>query len=261
MSKLATHLLTLSTATLGSSCCLIQLLLNALGFGCAGFAVLTPYQPLFAALSVTCLGYSIHRNRSSTAVKIAVSALLILLSPYLLAYFNLVGLSSGKEFITGEVRGAKCEGCLNSVKNRLGALENITGVSAQFQRDKSDLQIADVSISASYPISQIILQEALKAEHKLKVISRVSVASDINLPSHLIRTWVVTYTNSSNEPFDESAITLNQKFVSSPHVLHVSVFYEERQHTIVASSSFDPEVVRKIVSQYTKLTVENMYQK
>lgn len=106
----------------------------------------------------------------------AASALLILLSPYLLAYFNLVGLSSSREFISGEgiplpiypfstlplshyclVRGVKCEGCLNDVKTRLGALTNVTGVSVQFQRE-TDSKIADVSISASYPIPQLLLQ-------------------------------------------------------------------------------------------------------
>lgn len=59
----------------GSSCCLLQLLLNALGLGCAGFAALTPWRPVFVALTCAALAASHTRHRSwrqtGTAIVIA----------------------------------------------------------------------------------------------------------------------------------------------------------------------------------------------
>lgn len=58
---------TLGLAVLGgllsSSCCVLQLLLNALSVGCAGFSALTPYRPLFLALTASSLGAAHWRNR------------------------------------------------------------------------------------------------------------------------------------------------------------------------------------------------------
>lgn len=55
------------------------------------------------------------------------------------------------------VQGVKCEGCLNDVKNRMSGIENITGVSVQFQHGKEP-KIADLTISARYQIPQQKLQ-------------------------------------------------------------------------------------------------------
>lgn len=57
------ELFALFSATLASSCCWIQLLLNALKFGCAGFSILTPYRPLFLAL--TCISAILTVRRKS----------------------------------------------------------------------------------------------------------------------------------------------------------------------------------------------------
>lgn len=58
---------TLGLAVLGgllsSSCCVLQLFLNALSVGCAGFSALTPYRPLFLALTASSLGATHWRNR------------------------------------------------------------------------------------------------------------------------------------------------------------------------------------------------------
>eukprot|EP00026_Physarum_polycephalum_P007098 Phypoly_transcript_07152.p2 GENE.Phypoly_transcript_07152~~Phypoly_transcript_07152.p2 ORF type:complete len:123 (+),score=20.70 Phypoly_transcript_07152:462-830(+) len=122
--------------------------------------------------------------------------------------------------------------------------------------------MADVSISASFPIPQALLQRALKEEHKLQVVSRATVISDINLPAHLIHTWVVTYSTKNGDSLDDkSAIALNQDFASLPHVLHVSVFYKEKQHTIVASSSFDSNLISSKVAEYSGLSIATLHQK
>jgi hypothetical protein len=58
---------TLGLAVLGgllsSSCCVLQLALNALSFGCAGFSALTPYRPLFLAATAGGLGLAHWRSR------------------------------------------------------------------------------------------------------------------------------------------------------------------------------------------------------
>jgi hypothetical protein len=43
---------------LSSSCCVIQLALNAMSVGCAGFSVLTPYRPSLIAVTALGLAYS-----------------------------------------------------------------------------------------------------------------------------------------------------------------------------------------------------------
>jgi hypothetical protein len=45
----------ITSALLASSCCPIQIIINTLGFGCAGFAILTPYKPLFLTLTIASL--------------------------------------------------------------------------------------------------------------------------------------------------------------------------------------------------------------
>ncbi len=58
---------TLGLAVLGgllsSSCCVLQLALNAASLGCAGFSALTPYRPLFLAATAGGLGLAHWRSR------------------------------------------------------------------------------------------------------------------------------------------------------------------------------------------------------
>lgn len=46
---------------LSSQCCIIQLALNAMSVGCAGFSVLSPYRPAFLAATTAGLLYT-HRK-------------------------------------------------------------------------------------------------------------------------------------------------------------------------------------------------------
>jgi hypothetical protein len=54
----------LAGGTLASSCCLIQLALNSLGFGCAGFAALDPLRPAALAATAVLLAVAHARHRS-----------------------------------------------------------------------------------------------------------------------------------------------------------------------------------------------------
>src|SRR5689334_13007542 len=50
------------TGLLSSSCCIIQLALNALSISCAGFSVLSPYRPFFLAITGAVIAYTIFHN-------------------------------------------------------------------------------------------------------------------------------------------------------------------------------------------------------
>ncbi|KAI9359237.1 hypothetical protein DFJ73DRAFT_757695 [Zopfochytrium polystomum] len=78
-------------ALLASSCCVVQLLLNAFSIGCAGFAVLDPYAPVFAALCLAALSASWLANGRVASRSLVRSALLsaaLLASPQIVAAYN-----------------------------------------------------------------------------------------------------------------------------------------------------------------------------
>jgi hypothetical protein len=66
---------------LSSSCCAVQLALNALSLGCAGFAVLDKLRPAFLALTVTGLTAKalMYDVRSPAALRRAVPTWLLAL--------------------------------------------------------------------------------------------------------------------------------------------------------------------------------------
>ncbi len=73
---------TILASLLGSSCCVIQLVLNALNIGCAGFALLDPYRGLFTLLTIALLFWQGWRYGFSNWKTMVISSLL-LSSPYL----------------------------------------------------------------------------------------------------------------------------------------------------------------------------------
>ncbi|KAK9795948.1 hypothetical protein WJX73_002658 [Symbiochloris irregularis] len=62
-----------SGGLLASSCCVLQLVLNAFSVGCAGFSVLTPYRPVFAALTSASLAYTHHKYRDRRRTLLALA--------------------------------------------------------------------------------------------------------------------------------------------------------------------------------------------
>ncbi|KAG0219170.1 hypothetical protein B0O80DRAFT_502201 [Mortierella sp. GBAus27b] len=82
----------LSAAALGllsSSCCVIQLVLNAFSIGCAGFSVLTPFRPIFTSISFLLILYTIYKYRfsSRTALTLAITILLTI-APEMVSVYN-----------------------------------------------------------------------------------------------------------------------------------------------------------------------------
>ncbi|KAK3820620.1 MAG: hypothetical protein JOS17DRAFT_793977 [Linnemannia elongata] len=82
----------ISAVTLGllsSSCCLIQLALNLMSIGCAGFSVLTPYRPLFLAFSSLLVLVTIYKYRWSSRTTLTLALVLALTTtPEMVAVYN-----------------------------------------------------------------------------------------------------------------------------------------------------------------------------
>lgn len=71
----------LTSGLLASSCCVLQLALNAASIGCAGFSALTPYRPFFRALTAASLaalaarqGLTDRRTLATAAAALALAA-------------------------------------------------------------------------------------------------------------------------------------------------------------------------------------------
>jgi copper chaperone CopZ len=142
------RLVELLAATVGgllsSSCCAVQLLLNSISVGCAGFAVLDRFRPLFLCLTFSSLAYKtvaydvrLHKNPWRSLPTWLVAAALAS-APLLVRRLNrggaltLGGLSSPSSLqgrnvprpvmLQYSVRGMKCEACAHGLKNALEAL-------------------------------------------------------------------------------------------------------------------------------------------
>ncbi|KAK3842200.1 MAG: hypothetical protein J3R72DRAFT_443925 [Linnemannia gamsii] len=74
---------------LSSSCCLIQLALNLMSVGCAGFSILTPYRPLFLAFSSLLVLFNLFKYRWSPRTAWTVALVLTLTTtPEMVAVYN-----------------------------------------------------------------------------------------------------------------------------------------------------------------------------
>lgn len=141
------RLLELAAATVGgllsSSCCTVQLVLNSLSLGCAGFAVLDKFRPVFLALTFSSLAYKtwrydirMHRAPLRSLPTWLIAAALAS-SPALVRAVNrrrgLAALAEERTPAIAEpktpagplkfrVTGMKCEACGNGLRNALEAM-------------------------------------------------------------------------------------------------------------------------------------------
>ncbi|KAG0261284.1 hypothetical protein DFQ27_003071 [Actinomortierella ambigua] len=90
-SSLQSYLYAALMGLLTSSCCIIQLVLNAFSIGCAGFSVLTPFRPVFLSLSISMIIYNIVKYGRSRPLQTLITILIVTtlsLSPELVAHKN-----------------------------------------------------------------------------------------------------------------------------------------------------------------------------
>ena len=134
-----------------SSCCLVQLLLNLFGIGCAGLnTLLLPYRSVFVSLTVVSLTYSFFRYRPSKRhmASIVVFTLLLSFSPELLRTYNdqLTDSSSssnqsdkGIHVTHWKIQGMHCEACRSAVIQALRKVNGIDSVDVQLETGHATL--------------------------------------------------------------------------------------------------------------------------
>ena len=152
---LALPLLTaLAGGLAASSCCALQLALNALGFACAGFAVLDPHRPAAIAATAVALA-ALHRRHGSWRVTglAAVAAAGLTALPDLLAAVGRAGgvgaaLRAAVAGAAGSaaaaaptastttllrVAGMKCAACGERARAAVASLPGVAGAAVDWQ--------------------------------------------------------------------------------------------------------------------------------
>ncbi|KAF9206143.1 hypothetical protein BGZ59_000109 [Podila verticillata] len=100
-SSRSSFLSALAIGLLSSSCCVVQLVLNAFSIGCAGFSVLTPLRPVFLAISFGLVLYTVAKYRFSARTFVTLLITLgLTIMPELVAVVNQ---SSGPHSITSNL--------------------------------------------------------------------------------------------------------------------------------------------------------------
>ncbi|KAI8983768.1 hypothetical protein BDB01DRAFT_114407 [Pilobolus umbonatus] len=120
-------------ALLSSSCCIIQLILNACSISCAGFSVLTPYRPFFTAMTMVAVVHTMYdrfKNRS-TMVTLLIT-LLIMISPEIVQRVNQHSSVPAQHHYQLRIEGMQCVSCANRIKNTLTMMDNVMDVQLFF---------------------------------------------------------------------------------------------------------------------------------
>ncbi|RGB34546.1 hypothetical protein C1646_701723 [Rhizophagus diaphanus] len=127
----SSYIWAITTGLLGSSCCIIQLILNIFSISCAGFSILTPYRPIFLSFTTALILYTITKyglNSKQTLVTLLIS-LSLSTSPELISLYNQgkitispfnleKPLTEEVEIFVVQINGISCEGCANRIKTQ-----------------------------------------------------------------------------------------------------------------------------------------------
>lgn len=148
VSKLANQLLTITTALLSSSCCLIQMVLNLFSMSCAGFAVFTPYRSLLTGLTMLLLTTNVVRNGWRQTWKQTTISLLIMVSPEVVQWINIHphihGMAHEPIATTSSVvlqlDGLACIACANRIKNALTNIDCVQSASVFFDNSSAVIE-------------------------------------------------------------------------------------------------------------------------
>eukprot|EP00908_Phaeocystis_cordata_P010217 Transcript_21058.p2 GENE.Transcript_21058~~Transcript_21058.p2 ORF type:complete len:302 (-),score=103.87 Transcript_21058:70-879(-) len=138
---------------LSSSCCVLQLLLNALSVGCAGFnTVLGPLRPLMLAVTVTLQTWMwrVAPTWRSALPATAVAAALTFLPEALHAWINRqpagaaagAGAAGGAEAqLCVKVEGMGCTACTAKVKQALELLPEVASASVSLPSESATVRL------------------------------------------------------------------------------------------------------------------------
>lgn len=157
-----------SLSLLSSSCCLVQLLLNLLQVGCAGFnIILGPARSFFLAATIH-LHYFAYRAKLTEPIVLLLSAI-VTFSPELVALFGASGLlwRSRKKRLDGEVINLSlptmgCIACVDAVSRALRAVPEVRNVDVRLN-DESKGGHAAVVVTAADDALMSRLRDACTA--------------------------------------------------------------------------------------------------
>jgi copper chaperone CopZ len=124
-------------ALLSSSCCILQLILNYFSISCAGFAIFTPYRPLFTSITLTLLTYNLYYNKQKRTLFSVVFSVMLMISPEVVQYINQHSLQQHSPTTTTyyyriHLDGLGCEACGNRIKNTLNTIDWISNTRVYF---------------------------------------------------------------------------------------------------------------------------------
>lgn len=147
------RLVEMSVATVGgllsSSCCVLQLVLNSLSIGCAGFAVLDRFRPFFLALTFSSLAFKtwyfdVRLKRTVwRSIPTWIVALALAFSPHAVKFINRAAASSASrqpQVYRLDVKGMKCEACANGLKRELDQLPGVRVSSVFFSDGRVEVE-------------------------------------------------------------------------------------------------------------------------
>jgi len=235
----STSILSVATALFGSCLCPLQLALNAMGFGCAGFAVLTPYRVPFGLFTVANIFAGLWMGKKSNQqALLSVFSLSILFSPEIVKYFNRLPFQSIETEIGNElhfsIEGVKCEACANRLKNLVSEIEGVQSVAIFFDESRGYLQ-------SKTPIKQEQLDKQLdESGFELKIKDRITNVTNSIITS-IPKSYSIQFSDFGSE---EDVITLNQYLSKLEGVIRVNSTLAAKSTIVTSTSELSSEVLK-----------------
>ncbi|KAG2218168.1 hypothetical protein INT45_006220 [Circinella minor] len=137
---------TLVTALLSTSCCIIQLLLNAFSYSCAGFSIFTPHRSYLTATTFILLSVQFYKNgwENRRVWTTTFLSLLLMMTPELVAYVNTTIITTNNtttiDSVMLHLNGLGCIACGNRIKNALVAVDWVESASVFFDNSSAFIQ-------------------------------------------------------------------------------------------------------------------------
>ena len=78
----------LCSSLIASNCCVIQIILNHLSIGCAGFAILDPFRPFAKVATIASVAHMLLHRRTARAWLLSIISIMLLVSQDMLAMQN-----------------------------------------------------------------------------------------------------------------------------------------------------------------------------
>jgi copper chaperone CopZ len=218
-----------ATALIGSCLCPIQLVLNALGFGCAGFAVLTPYRVPFAMLTFANVSLSFWAGtKSPRQFALSLLSMSVLFSPEIVKLINRSSLkyTPTMGFETRlSIIGVKCEACANRVKNLLEEIEGVDSAAVLFGENKAFVHSKRPILNAEIKAKMEETDFELVIDERIQMVKQNEIAFDATK----FKNYTLSVTDFS---CDEELLAWNEYLSQNPSVIRVSNLLRDKTSTV-----------------------------